>query len=102
MNGTSNNSLIENFILEELHKLQIYVEDLRYCENHRQENDRIAQNNFRTLNKRIHQYEGLDAIRALALKIAQTLLPDDQMNTVQEMIFKKYHHILIQQSFCFL
>ena len=40
--------------------------------------------------------EGLDAIRALALETAQTWHPDYHMNKVQEMIFKKYHHIPCQ------
>ena len=37
--------------------------------------------------------KGLDAIRALALETAQTWRPDYQMNKVQGMILKKYHHI---------
>ena len=57
MIGSTNNSITENYILEEHRRLQIYVEDLRDCENHRQKNDEITQSNFRTLNKRIQQLE---------------------------------------------
>ena len=57
MIGSTNNSITENYLLEELRRLQIYVEDLRDCENHRQENDRIAQRNFHFLNKRVQHLE---------------------------------------------
>ena len=57
MIGSTNSTITENFILEELHKLQVYVEELRHCEIHHQENDRIAQSNLNTLSKRIQQLE---------------------------------------------
>ena len=82
MIGSTNNSIIENYILEGLRRLQIYVEDLRDCENHRQKNDEITQNNFRALNKRVQQlekenkilYEDNEVLLKQSMNITETVL----------------------------
>ena len=92
---STNSTITENFILEEIHKLQVYMEDLRYCENYRQENDRIAQSNFNTLNKRIQQLEeenkilreDNDVLMKHALKITTTLV-----NAINESKETFQHH----------
>ena len=95
MIGSTNSTITETYILEELHKLQVYVEDLRYCENHRPENDRIAQSNLNTLNKRIQQleeenkilHEDNDVLMKHALKTTTTLV-----NAIKESKKKFQHH----------
>ena len=95
MIGSTNSTVTENFILEELHKLQVYVEDLRYCENHRQENNRIAQSNFNTLNNWIQQleeenkilHEDNDELMKHALKTTTTLV-----NAIKESKETFQHH----------